>query len=60
VADDKMAGRDTGSAEHRKAADYIAAAFRRAGLKPAGVGGFLQPRRFVSLRETVGQHALIN
>src|SRR5262245_16924760 len=26
LADDKMAGRDTGSPEHRKAADYVAAA----------------------------------
>ena len=30
LADDKMAGRDTGGPEHRKAADYVAAAFKRA------------------------------
>ena len=48
LADDKMAGRDTGSAEHRKAAEYIAAAFKRAGLKPAGTKGYWQPVNFVS------------
>src|SRR5215510_14617598 len=50
LADDKMAGRDTGSPEHRKAADYVAAAFKRAGLKPAGAQGYLQPVSFVSRR----------
>ncbi len=50
LADDKMAGRDTGSAEHRRAADYVAAAFKRAGLKPAGTKGYLQPVQFVSRR----------
>ncbi len=50
LADDKMAGRDTGSAEHRKAAEYIAAAFKRAGLKSAGTKGYFQPVKFVSRR----------
>src|SRR5262245_30047483 len=50
LADDKMAGRDTGSPEHRKAADYVAAAFKRAGLKPAGAKGYLQPVNFISRR----------
>jgi Zn-dependent M28 family amino/carboxypeptidase len=50
LADNKMAGRDTGSPEHRKAADYVAAAFKRAGLKPAGTKGYLQPVNFVSRR----------
>ncbi len=50
LADDKMAGRDTGSSEHRQAADYIAAAFKRAGLKPAGTQGYLQSVQFVSRR----------
>jgi hypothetical protein len=50
LADDKMAGRDTGSGEHRRAADYVAAAFKRAGLKPAGTKGYLQPVQFVSRR----------
>jgi Zn-dependent M28 family amino/carboxypeptidase len=50
LADDKLGGRDTGSAGHRQAADYIAAAFQRAGLKPAGTKGYLQPVNFVSRR----------
>ncbi len=50
LADDKMAGRDTGSPEHLQAAEYIAAAFKRAGLKPAGSKGYLQPVNFVSRR----------
>ena len=50
LADDKMAGRDTGSSEHRQAADYVAAAFKRVGLKPAGTQGYLQPVQFVSRR----------
>ncbi len=50
LAADKMAGRDTGSAEHRQAAEYVAAAFQRAGLKPAGTKGYLQPVNFVSRR----------
>jgi Zn-dependent M28 family amino/carboxypeptidase len=45
-----MAGRDTGSPEHRKAAEYVAAAFKRAGLKPAGTKGYFQPVNFVSRR----------
>jgi hypothetical protein len=48
LADDKLGGRDTGSAGHRQAADYIAAAFQRAGLKPAGTKGYLQAVQFVS------------
>lgn len=47
LADDSMRGRNTGSPEHKKAADYIAAAFKAAGLKPAGVGGYIQPVAFV-------------
>lgn len=42
LADDAMRGRETGSPEHRKAADYVADQFTRAGLEPAGTAGFLQ------------------
>jgi hypothetical protein len=41
LADDAMAGRDTGSAESLRAARAIAAALLRAGLRPAGDDGFL-------------------
>jgi len=46
LANDQMQGRQTGSPEHRKAADYVAGQFQRAGLKPAGVNGYLQPVKF--------------
>lgn len=46
LAHDSMKGRQTGSPEHRKAAEYVAATFRAAGLEPAGTNGFFQPVRF--------------
>jgi hypothetical protein len=39
LADDRMEGRDTGSAAYRRAADLVAARFRKAGIQPAGDGG---------------------
>ena len=50
LADDKLEGRDTGSAGHRKAAAYVAGEFERAGLKPAGTEGYIQPVRFHTRR----------
>jgi Zn-dependent M28 family amino/carboxypeptidase len=43
LADDRLEGRDTGSAGHRKAAEYVAGEFARAGLLPAGTAGYFQP-----------------
>jgi hypothetical protein len=40
LADDKLEARNTGSEGHRKAADYVAKEFARAGLKRAGTEGF--------------------
>ena len=48
LANDEMRGRETGSPEHRKAADYVAEHFKQAGLQPAGSGGYLQPVAFRS------------
>lgn len=43
IADDSMGGRDTGSPGNAKAADWVAAAFARYGLRPSGEsGGFFQ------------------
>src|SRR5262245_15526609 len=39
LASDKMKGRETGSPEHRLAAEYIARQFKDAGLQPGGTGG---------------------
>jgi hypothetical protein len=47
LSHDSMRGRNAGSPEHRKAAEFVAAAFRMAGLRPAGTSGFLQPVRLV-------------
>jgi Zn-dependent M28 family amino/carboxypeptidase len=46
LADDKLAGRNTGSEGYKKAAEYVAAAFERFGLKPAGTSGYSQPVQF--------------
>jgi Zn-dependent M28 family amino/carboxypeptidase len=49
-----MQGRQTGSPEHRKAAEYVAEQFRKAGLKPGGLNAgpamaaYLQPIDFVT------------
>jgi hypothetical protein len=43
LADDKFEGRATASEGHRRAAEYVAAEFKRLGLKPAGTSGYRQP-----------------
>src|SRR5437870_3317725 len=40
LADDKMRGRDTGSAGYRRAAEYVASQFARARLTPIGEHGY--------------------
>jgi hypothetical protein len=43
LSGDDMEGRDTGSAAYQRAAEYVAARFKAAGLKPAGEdGGYFQ------------------
>jgi Peptidase family M28 len=49
LADDQLEGRELGSAGYEKAADYVAAQFKQAGLKPAGSGNYFQS---VELTET--------
>lgn len=50
LSDDSMRGRQTGSPEHRKAAEYVAEQFKKSGLKPGAGAGYLQPVQFVSRR----------
>ena len=50
LANDGMEGRNTGSPGHKRAAEYIAAQFKKAGLDPAGVGGYIQPVAFKTRR----------
>jgi len=42
LASDALQGRNTGTAGHRRAAEYVATQFRNAGLEPAGTAGYLQ------------------
>ena len=46
LADDKLAGRDTGSEGYQQAVTYATAQFERAGLKPMGTSGYQQPVQF--------------
>ncbi len=48
LADDRMQGRETGSPQHREAAEYVARHFKDAGLKPGGTDGYFQPVHFTS------------
>jgi Peptidase family M28 len=43
LASDEMVGRDTGTAEYLRAAEFVAAAMSEAGLAPAGIDGYMQP-----------------
>jgi Zn-dependent M28 family amino/carboxypeptidase len=58
LANDGMQGRQTGSPEHRKAAEYVASQFQQAGLSPAGVTGYLQPVKFDVRRIVESQSSL--
>jgi Zn-dependent M28 family amino/carboxypeptidase len=46
LASDELEGRNVGSAGYEKAAQYVAAQFKEAGLKPAGVNGYFQKVQF--------------
>lgn len=61
LADDKLEGRNTGSAAYLEAARYVADAFRQAGLQPGSTGSYLQPVAFQSrtLIEEESEIALI-
>ena len=58
LATDEMRGRETGSPEHRKAADYVAARFKTAGLAPGTKTGYLQPVSLTSRRLLENQSSL--
>jgi Zn-dependent M28 family amino/carboxypeptidase len=58
LANDQMQGRQTGSPEHRKAAEYVASQFQQAGLTPVGVNGYLQPVTFDARRIVESQSSL--
>ena len=58
LANDGMEGRNTGSPGHKRAADYVAAQFKKSGLEPAGVGGYIQPVAFKTRRIVEAQSSL--
>ncbi len=59
LANDGMRGRQTGSPEHLKAAQYMAAQFKALGLLPGGADGtYLQPVPFVGRRIRESECAL--
>jgi len=58
LANDSMEGRNTGSAAHKRAAEYVAAEFKKAGLEPAGIGGYIQPVKFNTRKIVEAQSSL--
>jgi Zn-dependent M28 family amino/carboxypeptidase len=58
LASDEMGGRNTGSPEHKRAAEYVAAHFQQAGLEPAGTNGYIQPVAFKTRRIIEAQSSL--
>ena len=48
LADDSLEGRDTGTDGYRKAAEYVAHAFKDSGLEPGGTHGYFQAIAFES------------
>jgi Zn-dependent M28 family amino/carboxypeptidase len=48
LADDAMEGRRAGTPGHRRAAEYVAKEFGKAGLEPGGDGGWFQDVNLVS------------
>ena len=47
LASDALQGRGLGTEGFRKASEYVAQQFERAGLKPAGTQGYFQPIQFI-------------
>jgi hypothetical protein len=50
LASDSLEGRNTGSEGYRKAAEYVAGEFEKAGAQPGAGESFLQPVEFISRR----------
>ncbi|MBC8024636.1 MAG: hypothetical protein H7Y89_01465, partial [Steroidobacteraceae bacterium] len=48
LADDAMEGRRAGTPGHRRAAEYVAKEFEKAGLKPGGDDGWFQDVNLIS------------
>jgi Zn-dependent M28 family amino/carboxypeptidase len=46
LASDSLQGRNTGTPAHKRAAEYVAEQFKKAGLEPAGTSGYIQTVAF--------------
>ncbi len=58
LASDALEGRGLGTEGFRKASEYVAGQFERAGLKPAGTAGYFQPIQF-DFREIVEEQSKV-
>jgi hypothetical protein len=58
LADDRLEGRDTGSAGHKDAARYVAREYERLGVEPAGTEAYFQTVPFVTRRIIEEQSSL--
>jgi Peptidase family M28 len=59
LANDSMEGRDTGSAAHRRAAEYVSSQFALAGLTPApGATGYIEPVKFTGRKIVEGESSV--
>jgi Zn-dependent M28 family amino/carboxypeptidase len=61
LANDGMEGRNTGTPAHQRAAEYVAAHFKAAGLEPAGGDGYIQrvPFKTRTIDESHSRLALV-
>src|SRR5690242_9175991 len=61
LADDRLEGRETGSAGHQTAARYVESRLRESGAEPAGGDGYFQHVRFHArrIREEESRLALV-
>jgi hypothetical protein len=58
LASDELKGRQTGTDDFLRAADYVESQFKAIGLKPAGTDGFRQPVGFRKIKTDIDQSSL--
>jgi len=58
LASDDLKGRQTGTADYLRAADYVESQFKAIGLKSAGTDGFRQPVGFRKIKTDVEKSSL--
>ncbi len=58
LASDELKGRQTGTDDYLRAADYVESQFKAIGLKPAGTDGFRQPVSFRKIKTDTEKSSL--